>query len=436
MCKHVTILAALCGCLFGVSSAEAQNTGYVYAYFKGPWPTGGDSGVFLSYSEDGYNFQDMNGGNAVLQTQGMPGFGTNEDQMRDPSVVYGPDGKYHMVWTTAATDVNRNIGYAWSYDLKTWNDVQTIEMWDAASTPNIEHTWAPEIEYNGRGEYEIIFTANPYNGLPGYDSYLYLWSTTTTDFVNFTTPVEAYNGGVNVIDGDKTYNPATGTYFMPMEDAVAGQPNDISVATSLTGEPGTWSRDPSLTIDIFNKATEGPSLIQIDGLWHLYFDYFGDGILGMATSPDLVNWTESSAQATLPAGRHGTVFTAPVDTIAFDYLPYGRSDLDGNETIDANDWLIFVANHLADLSGLTPEQQAALGDLNGDGVNNFADFREFKDDFDAYNGAGRFQQMLSTVPEPATSLSLIVLGMTTGIGRSHRERGGRCSNSLNPRNVG
>ena len=280
MCKHITILATLCGMLFSISAVQAQNMGYVYAYFEGGWPDGGHSGVYLAYSEDGYTFHDMNGGNAVLQTQDMPGFDTDEDQMRDPSVVYGPDGKFHMVWTTSAVEVNRNIGYAWSYDLKTWNDVQLIEMWDAASTPNIEHTWAPEIEYNGNGEYEIIFTANPYNGLSGYDGYLYLWSTTTTDFVNFTTPVEAYNGGVNVIDGDKTYNPATGTYFMPMEDAVAGQPNDISVATSLTGEPGTWSRDDSLTIDIFSQPTEGPSLIQIDGLWHLYFDYFGVGCSG------------------------------------------------------------------------------------------------------------------------------------------------------------
>lgn len=406
--------------LGGSATSADASTGYVYVYFEGGWPTGGHSGVYLAYSEDGYTFQNMNDGNAVLQTQGIPGFDADEDQMRDPSVVYGPDGKFHMVWTSSAVEVNRNIGYAWSYDLKTWNDVQLIEMWDAASTPNIEHTWAPEIEYNGNGEYEVIFTANPFRGLSGYDDYLYLWSTKTTDFVNFTTPVVAYNGGVNVIDGDKTYNPATGTYFMPMEDAVAGQPNDISVATSPTGQPGTWTRDPSLTIDIFGMATEGPSLIQIDGLWHLYFDYFGIGVLGMATSPDLINWTESSSLATLPVGRHGTVFTAPVDVIAFDYLPYSRSDLDGNETIDVNDWLVFIANHLADLSGYTPEQRAELGDLDGDGSNDFNDFRLFQQDYNGFHGDGSFQQMLSFVPEPASGLTLITLTMLMRFGQRQR----------------
>ena len=186
----------------GTAPVHAQNTGYVYAYFEGPWPIGGESGIYLAYSEDGYNFQDMNGGNAVLSVEGV--YDETEDMMRDPSVVYA-DGKFHMVWTTSALDVNRNIGYAWSYDLKTWNDVQLIEVFDEASTPNIGHTWAPDIEYNGNGEYEIIFTADPYG------DHLALWSTTTTDFVNFTTPVSAFDPGYQAIDGDKTYNPDTGT---------------------------------------------------------------------------------------------------------------------------------------------------------------------------------------------------------------------------------
>ena len=385
----------------GSVPAHAQDTAYLYAYFEGPWPVGGESGVYLAYSDDGYNFTDMNGGNAILSMQGV--FDETEDMMRDPSVLYGPDGKYHMVWTTSAVDVNRNIGYAWSYDLKTWNDVQLIEVFDPVDTPNISHTWAPDIEYIGNGEYEIIFTADPNGG------HLALWSTTTSDFVNFTTPVSVFDPGSQVIDGDKTYDPDTGTYVMPV---VIDQGNPIHMATSATGDPGTWVQDNNLTVDVFTGPTEGPSLIKIGDLWHMYIDYHSVGILGMATSPDLVNWTEVSDQATLPNGRHGAAFAAPLDTIAFSLLPYGRSDLDGNETINVDDWLIFTANHLADLSGLTPEQQAALGDLNGDGVNNFADFREFKDDYDAYNGAGAFAAMMATIPEPASALSLTILGLT------------------------
>ena len=130
----------------------------------------------------------------------------------------------------------------------------------------------------------------------------------------------------------------------------------------------------------------------------------------MATSPDLINWTEVSDLATLPNGRHGAAFAAPLDVIAFSLLPYGRSDLDGNETIDVNDWLIFTTNHLADLSGLTSQQQAALGDLNGDGLNDFTDFRLFQDDYDALHGDGAFSAMLMTVPEPMSGVCLAVVG--------------------------
>ncbi len=391
--------------VFG-GAAGANGMGYVYAYFQGGWPDGGHSGVFMSYSSDGYTFDAMNGGNAVLVPPAA--WGDDEDQMRDPSVIYGPDGKFHMVWTTAATEVNRNIGYASSTDLKNWTDVQLVDVWDPADTPNLTHTWAPEIEYNASaGQYEIVFTANPDGG------HLFLNSITTTDFVSFTEPEVFYDGGVTVIDGDKTYNPATGTYVMPMEDEVTGQPNDISMATSTTGAPGTWARDDSLTVDIFSQGTEGPSLIQIDGLWHLYFDYYGAGYLGLATSPDLVHWTESSSLATLPDGHHGTVFAAPVDALAFDILPFDVADLVDDDVLDGSDWLVFQTNHLTDISGYSPAQQAARGDLNGDGLNDYDDFLLFKRYYNSYyadiGSSATFESMIASfaVPEPS---SLLLVG--------------------------
>jgi hypothetical protein len=327
-----------------------------------------------------------------------------------------------MVWTTAATEVNRHIGYASSTDLKTWTDVQLVDIWDPAATPNLTHTWAPEIEYNSTaGEYEIVFTSNPDGG------HLFLHSITTTDFASFTDPEVFYDGGVTVIDGDKTYNPATGTYVMPMEDSVDGQPNDISMATSTTGAPGTWTRDDNLTVDIFTQATEGPSLILIDGLWHLYFDYYGPGVLGLATSPDLVNWTESSSLATLPDGRHGTVFAAPFDSIAFDVLPFDAADLVDDNVLNANDWLVFEANHLTNLSGYTPAEQAARGDLNSDGMNDHSDFLLFKRYYNSYYAAvgssASFESMLAslTVPEPGTRTGLVLLVIGWGIAYRRRD---------------
>ena len=42
-------------------------------------------------------------------------------------------------------------------------------------------------------------------------------------------------------------------------------------------------------------------------------------------------------------------------------------DLNGDSVLNVNDWATFLDNHLADLSGYTPAERAARGDLNGDG---------------------------------------------------------------------
>lgn len=84
-------------------------------------------------------------------------------------------------------------------------------------------------------------------------------------------------------------------------------------------------------------------------------------------------------------------------------------DLNFDMVIDRHDWNLFAAGHLKNLAGLSPTQQYTLGDLNGDGVNDVADFTLFKQAFDVANGAGQFQAMASSVPEPAT-VGLAVAG--------------------------
>jgi hypothetical protein len=81
----------------------------------------------------------------------------------------------------------------------------------------------------------------------------------------------------------------------------------------------------------------------------------------------------------------------------------GPGDLNGDVQIDAVDWNILRSNQLADLSSMPPAESYFLGDLNGDGQNNHADFGLFKTSFDGANGAGSFAAMIGGVPEPATT---------------------------------
>jgi hypothetical protein len=88
-------------------------------------------------------------------------------------------------------------------------------------------------------------------------------------------------------------------------------------------------------------------------------------------------------------------------------------DLDFNAAINAADWAIFRTGQHADMTGFTRSQALALGDLNGDFRNDFADFALFKSIFESANGTGSFAVMLADVPEPQSitmAFTLILAG--------------------------
>jgi hypothetical protein len=69
---------------------------------------------------------------------------------------------------------------------------------------------------------------------------------------------------------------------------------------------------------IVDVMGEGPSLLKYNKTWHLYWDAPGsDFSYCLATSRDLVNWTNRSKQMSLPAEkmRHGTVLLVPAKAI-------------------------------------------------------------------------------------------------------------------------
>lgn len=57
---------------------------------------------------------------------------------------------------------------------------------------------------------------------------------------------------------------------------------------------------------------EGPTAIQINGTWVVYFDKYRDHKYGAIQSSDLKTWVDISEKIEFPKGtRHGTVFKVP-----------------------------------------------------------------------------------------------------------------------------
>src|SRR5262249_46324974 len=75
------------------------NGPFLFSYFLG----NGD-GLHLAWSDDGLNFTPLGGPNKIFlkPTIGANIDGSTKDQhlMRDPCIRQGPDGMYHLVWTT------------------------------------------------------------------------------------------------------------------------------------------------------------------------------------------------------------------------------------------------------------------------------------------------------------------------------------------------
>jgi hypothetical protein len=105
-------------------------------------------------------------------------------------------------------------------------------------------------------------------------------------------------------------------------------------------------------------------------------------------------------------GDEGIVFKDFQVNVTSDPIVYG--DFNGNGTITSADWVILRNNLYKDVGG-TPSQAYFLGDLTGDLANNHDDFVAFKSLYEAANGAGAFNAMVASLPEPSALALAIAL---------------------------
>lgn len=281
----------------------------MFSYFRG----NGEDGLHLAYSEDGYRWTAMNRGNSLLQ----PAVG-DDKLMRDPCIIKGPDGKFHMVWTVSWNE--KGIGYANSSDLINWSEQQYIPVME--HEPDAKNCWAPELFYDEATRKYLILWATTIPGrfpqtdnqsnegppAPGNNHRMYY--TTTTDFKTFSDTQLFYERGFNVIDATVIEEDRQYIMFLKDETNKPFPPQKSIRLAFSTSAAGPYSY-PSRPIS-GEDWVEGPTVIKIDNIWHLYFDRYRKKEYGLMTSPDLVNWEDQSDRLVYPEGmRHGSVFWAP-----------------------------------------------------------------------------------------------------------------------------
>ena len=284
--------------------AAQKATNYLFAYFK----NNGEDGLHLAYSRDGMKWKALNEDKPYL----TPAVG-GEKLMRDPCVIQGPDGVFHMVWTTGWR--GREIGVAHSKDLIRWSEQKSVPV--MADEPAAMNCWAPEIFYDDRQKQYLIFWATTIPGrFPATESSgdnglnHRIYYVTTKDFTSYSKAALLYDGGFNVIDATIVKSGASDLrrgYVMILKDETRNPVKKnlrIAFSAKATGPYGAASPPFS------PEWVEGPTAARVNNEWIVYFDMYRDKRYGAVKSADLKNWETVTDKLSMPAGaRHGTVFT-------------------------------------------------------------------------------------------------------------------------------
>jgi len=284
-----------------------EETGYMFSYFTG----NGEDGLHLAYSDDGLKWKALYAGRSFL----IPEVGRDK-LMRDPCIIRGGEGLFHMVWTVSWAE--KGIGYASSTDLVNWSEqlyIPVMEHEDSAM-----NCWAPELFYDeDSGMYMIYWATTIAGKYPETLKYARtrtrdhrMYYVTTRDFKTFSETKQLYNQGFNVIDAVIVREGEEYVMLLKDETLLPEAQKNIKIARSKTlthgyGKPGTQISPEGVWV-------EGPSVMKSGDEWILYYDQYRLHAMGGMKSSDLEHWTDISDQISFPEGtRHGTAFKVPIE---------------------------------------------------------------------------------------------------------------------------
>ncbi len=289
-------LSTAVGLLLAASQTAPAADPLIFAFFR----SNGETGVFLAGSRDGLEWKELNGGRAVL----LPP--DKDALMRDPYLVRGPDGRFHMIWTWSWTAPF--IGHSSSRDLKTWEPVQKIPVFEGVA--GVRNVWAPEMVWDRKQRHWIIFWATTIEGrfsesLDSVDRGLShrIYSMTTRAFREFSAPKVWFDPGYPVIDSTVVKDGKR--WLMVFKDERVRPLKKHLLMAEAASPAGPWTPFGEAFTETWS---EGPSIIRIGRQWHVYYDHYRDPAgYRLMVSPDLRNWRDATASLKMPdKPKHGS----------------------------------------------------------------------------------------------------------------------------------
>ncbi|MGC4102905.1 glycoside hydrolase family 43 protein [Ferruginibacter sp.] len=266
---------------------------YLFTSFHEP----ANEGLRMLYSKDGYHWK------AIDSIYLKPLIGKDKI-MRDPSMLQGPDGTFHLVWTTEWKDGN-GFGYASSKDLIYWSEQQYVPVMQ--NEPTVKNVWAPELFYDDeKKEYIIVFASCIPNrfekGIEDENNNHRLYYTTTKDFKTYSDTKLFLDPKFSSIDAE-IIKRGSKDYVLVVKDNTRPERN-IKVA---------FAKDPlgpyeNMSAPFTEKFTEGPSVAKVKKGWLIYYDAYQKKTYEASFTKDFKTFIKADSLVSIPEGhKHGTV---------------------------------------------------------------------------------------------------------------------------------
>lgn len=280
-------------CLGWVLLVSCNGKAYLFSTFREP----ATDGLRLAYSKDGYRWTALD---TVLLKPAV-----DSNVLRDPSIAQGPDGTFHLVFTSAWKGT-KTFGYAHSKDLLHWSEQQTIPVMQ--HEPTTVNVWAPEVFYDDEGKQFILTWAStvPYRFPKGEEDEFNnhrMWYTTTKDFKQFTGTKLFLDPGFSVIDC-VIVKRGKNDYVLVLKDNTRPARNiRVAFAANPLGPytPASEAFTPAFT--------EGPTVAKVGDDYLIYYDQYREKIFGARKTKDFKSFTDATKEVKLPEGhKHGTIF--------------------------------------------------------------------------------------------------------------------------------
>lgn len=303
---------------------------YLFVHFKEKTSPDGEQ-VYFSLSEDGFNWQPVNGGQPVLWAYyGDKGVrdhtiirnrldGTYHIFATDLSLSYGMRNQYHHSWDEISRHGSKCLAHWQSADLVHWTEQELIPLGD----DSFGCLWAPDVVFDSQRQEYVLHWSSSW----AEDDYASkaIYCARTTDFAHFSAPELLYRKEDTSVIDSAIYQ-EDGIYYMFLKSDANPERIILLSAPSLDGP---WERVHAFDTEMGKLEAgqyEAPTAMRLeDGRWCLFLDYYGVPGAGQGYVPFVAPSLRSGAFVrsdrafSFPYGfKHGTILT--VDETAYERI--------------------------------------------------------------------------------------------------------------------